>query len=104
MSGDPIAYAYDAAYHCPACAIARFGSEPGKRWPREDATDSEGNPVGALAPWDEWSNFEECEALACDTCGGVIDNSHAADCMENFGDVPCTIPEFARQGSAHSRR
>lgn len=63
---DPIAYTYDADVHCPSCAIARFGSEPGHPWPPEDATDSEGNGVGAIAPWDE------ADDLTCGTCGTVI--------------------------------
>lgn len=80
---DPIAYTYEADVHCPACAVARFGRESRISggfypWPPEDARDSEGNPVGAVAPWDDVC--EDCEdgrpetfcRLVCGTCGGVI--------------------------------
>lgn len=69
----PIAYAYSAAYHCPECAARAFGvTEEG--WIPEEAVDGVGNPIGALAPWDEWMQFDgEPETLACDTCGTVID-------------------------------
>lgn len=70
---DPIAYTYEAAHHCPGCAFERFGMDEHGFVP-EDATDGEGNPIGAVAPWDEWQAFDgEPETLACDTCGGVID-------------------------------
>lgn len=69
----PIAYTYDADYHCPACTGRRFGVDA-EGWIPQDATDSEGNPVGAVAPWDEWQNFGGGdETLVCGTCGGIID-------------------------------
>lgn len=69
----PIAYTYEAAYHCPDCAAERFGVDEHGFIPA-DALDGEGNPVGALAPWDEWQQFTgEHETLACDTCGRVIE-------------------------------
>jgi hypothetical protein len=61
---DPIGYTYEAAFHCPACAIERFGREPGRPWVREDAVDSEGNAVMPVAPWEEIEPTE-----SCDTCG-----------------------------------
>lgn len=64
---DPIAYTYEADWHCPDCAIERFGREPGTSWVRDDAIDSEGNPIGALAPWDE-----VLDSLYCGTCGELI--------------------------------
>ena len=68
----PIAYAYEAAFHCPSCAARAFGVEDG--FIPESARDGESNPVGALSPWDEWQNFDgERETLGCDTCGRVID-------------------------------
>ena len=73
----PIAYTYEADTHCPDCAVARFGKEPGYPWPPEEAKDREGNPVGAIAPWDDWCNGEEEDVctLACGTCGYII-NTH----------------------------
>jgi len=87
----PIAYTYEADTHCPDCAVARFGAESicppdcafdhrdGAHWfypwPPEDARDSEGNPIGAIAPWDDWCNGED-EALctlACGDCLAVLD-------------------------------
>lgn len=78
----PIAYTYEASEHCPTCAAARFGvDEDG--WIPEDARDSEGNPVGAVAPWDEWER-----SLVCGTCFGVIrehddEEENALDALEN---------------------
>ncbi len=70
---DPIAYTYDADYHCPGCAFARFGQDENGFVP-EDATDDEGNPVGAVAPWDEWWEPSEKgpQSLVCGTCLGVV--------------------------------
>lgn len=67
----PLAYTYEADYHCPICALRRFGKD-------EDGditgVDEEGNPVGVLSPWGEWQQFTgEDETLACGTCGEVID-------------------------------
>ena len=69
----PIAYTYEAAHHCPECAARRFGVDDNGDIP-PTAIDREGNPVGAVAPWDEWQNFTgEREVLACDTCGREIE-------------------------------
>ena len=67
MSG-PIAFTYEADHHCPRCTVARFG-------PDCEGTDGEGNPVGALFPWDEWHEPSEPlpQVLACGTCGDEID-------------------------------
>lgn len=70
MNGAPIAYSYEADWHCPDCALSRFGAalDDGS------ALDGEGNEPGALAPWDEWQQFDgEDEVLACGTCGRVIE-------------------------------
>lgn len=64
---DPIAYTSEADIHCPACAIARFGPEPGHAWVRDDASDAEGNPVGAVAPWDEIE-----AGTSCADCGTLL--------------------------------
>lgn len=63
-----IAYTYEAGIHCPACAIARFGGEPGHTWVLEDAVDREGNPVHPVFAIDEMDEDE-----ACATCGEVIE-------------------------------
>lgn len=62
----PVAYTYDAAEHCPGCTAERFGVDA-DGWIPESARDSEGNPIGAVAPWDEWDRD-----LVCDDCFGVI--------------------------------
>lgn len=73
IMSDPIAYTYEADYHCPECAFARFGRDEHGFVP-ESAQDGEGNGVGVLAPWDEWQQFDgEVEILACGTCGKEID-------------------------------
>lgn len=64
--GNPIAYTYDAAEHCPACAFEAHGQDEHGYVP-ESAIDSEGNPIGAIAPWDELHRD-----LVCDDCGGLI--------------------------------
>jgi hypothetical protein len=73
---DPIAYTYEADYHCPSCAFARFGEDEHGFVP-EDAEDYEGNGVGALAPWEEWYSNDVYEGndsaiLVCGTCSFVI--------------------------------
>ncbi len=47
----PVGYTYEADLHCPACASKRF--------PTLIGTDSEGNDVGAVFPW-EVSSDEYC--------------------------------------------
>jgi hypothetical protein len=75
----PIAYAYAAAYHCPRCAAAAFGTDADGFIP-ETARDGEGNPIGAVAPWDEWHDPSEPgpHVLACDTCGDEIERREAS--------------------------
>ena len=89
---DPIAYTYDADLHCVDCATARFGVAKGHPWLPESARDSEGNEIGAVAPWDEWWNADgECETLTCGDCHGTLDIAHASECVENDGEEPCTV-------------
>lgn len=64
---DPIAYTYEADVHCPGCAVRRFGHDENGFVP-EDAVDGEGNPVGAVAPWDE----RDPAGAYCGTCHGEI--------------------------------
>ena len=72
-SYDPIAYTYEADHHCPECAFRRFGRDEHGFVP-ENATDREGNGVGAVAPWDEWQQGSgDKETLSCGTCGKKID-------------------------------
>jgi len=41
------------------------------------AKDREGNTVGAVAPWDEWQQDENCcETMVCGTCGTELDRVH----------------------------
>lgn len=69
----PTAYLYEADVHCPACAEARFGRSD-RGFIAEVALDREGNPVGVIAPWDEWADpdWDQPAVLACGTCHGVI--------------------------------
>ena len=79
---DPIAYTYEADVHCPLCAAARFGLEPGHTWVADDARDTEGNLVGAIAAWDEWCEPSDSglHVLACGTCADVIrEHQHLAE-------------------------
>jgi hypothetical protein len=78
---DPIAYTYEADHHCPACTFERFGRDE-HGFPPEDAKDGEGNPIGVVAPWDEWQNIGEegFQTLACSDCGSVLDTYHDQLC------------------------
>lgn len=69
---DPIAYTYDADVHCEGCSAARFGYD---RHGFITGIDSEGNEVGAIAPWDEWwePSIDGPQTLVCGTCLGEID-------------------------------
>lgn len=58
----PVAYTYEADVHCPECTKERFGKD------LDNATDSEGNQVHPVAPWDEMSP----EGEYCGTCGNEI--------------------------------
>lgn len=77
---DVIAWAYGAAYHCPACAVARFGeaeNSPGGLYPwiPEESYDDGGNiaaPVFADSEWYDYTD-DSAQALTCDDCSGVID-------------------------------
>lgn len=69
----PVGYVYEAYYHCPACAEARFG-------PGAEGIDNEGNAVGAMfeshvsAMRYETIEIEQEEwhGIACGTCGEVF--------------------------------
>lgn len=72
---DPVAYTYEADYHCESCAEERFGRDK-SGW--ITGRDNEGNEVGAVAPWDEWYANDVYEGkasavLVCGTCGEVIE-------------------------------
>jgi len=75
-SHDPIAYTYEADHHCPDCALRAFGRDE-DGW--INGTDSEGNPVGVVAPWDEWHEPSDprAQVLSCGTCGREIDRTEA---------------------------
>jgi hypothetical protein len=65
----PVAYAYEASEHCPRCTALRFGVDRATGFVPEAARDSEGNPIGATAPWSE---TDDLYGTTCDTCGDVI--------------------------------
>lgn len=68
----PVAYTYQADYHCPDCTFKAHGQDD-HGYPPEDAEDAEGNPIGAVAPWDEWWwQSDEPEALYCADCGASL--------------------------------
>ena len=85
---DPIAYTYEADYHCEPCALERFGRD---EHGFITGVDSEGNEVGIVAPWDEWiSGADGCEILACGDCLEVIDRAHDERlCSAVFGSDEC---------------
>lgn len=72
MTTEPIAYTYEADYHCPDCTAARFGAEC-------QGTDSEGNEIHAVFPWDEWWDTSDwaSETLICSDCGAEMDEVEA---------------------------
>jgi hypothetical protein len=77
---DPIAYTYEADTNCPACAEAAFGrDEFGDIGGSSE--DGEGNPVGVIAPWDEWiePSIVGRQTLACGSCGTEIDTYYDSD-------------------------
>ena len=76
----PIAYTYDAAEHCPVCAARAYGVESESGFIPETARDSEGNPIGAVAPW-ETDEDDALRGLYCDTCGGEI-SARSLDVVE----------------------
>ena len=78
MSHAPIAYTYEADHHCPSCAEKRFGiNDEGYI----EGEDSEGNPVGVIAPWGDWTmGTDECEMLGCSTCGAILEYAHVESC------------------------
>jgi hypothetical protein len=105
---DPIAYTFDADYHCPGCTYKAFGACDGtcnaafcswvacsadKHDDYKSPRDSEGNEIGAVAPWEEWwdPGFDECEALICACCGGCIAHAHKDNCEYQAGDEPCDL-------------
>lgn len=67
---DPIAYTFEADYHCPACTEERFGrSETG--FIAGESTDSEGNAVGVMFSWGVDSDHVE-SGVYCGDCGAEI--------------------------------
>jgi hypothetical protein len=76
----PIAYTYEADYHCPYCAMKRWGACPdgfiGCPDEPHRQVDSEGNDIGVLWTWDEWwdTDGEFPQYLVCGTCLAEIDS------------------------------
>lgn len=86
MKHDPIAYTYEAGTHCPACAEKRFGLD---EFGFIAGVDSEGNEVGAIAPWDEWHDPEGGEQfLECGTCRDIIEAFHPPDLLTGASHYP----------------
>lgn len=86
---DPRAFTYEADWHCPACAEARFGQS---LYDREPPLDSEGYTPGAVYEWDETSPHGE----ACGDCGRTISEPYCPAGYEVFecpGDYD--LPEGA---------
>lgn len=78
MTHEPIAYTYEADTHCETCAEARFGRSPGGMI---TGIDREGNAVGALFSWDEWTDTNDrCQVLPCGDCGTELDAVHCDRC------------------------
>ena len=78
VASDPVVYTYEADYHCEERAAERFGFDAHGFI---TGTDTEGNEVGIVAPWDEWYDAYEGNdhaTLACGTCGAVIDELELA--------------------------
>jgi len=94
MSHEPIAYTYDADTHCPPCAEARFPRcEDGFIGCPDDehaAADSEGNPVGAIFPWDE-----DPDGIVCGTCMGVVREGWSDDPDESCDCSSCRASDKA---------
>jgi hypothetical protein len=61
---DPIAYTYEADFHCPHCAENRFGRD---KHGDVNGEDREGNGIGAIFHWDDTPPGTECA-----TCGREI--------------------------------
>lgn len=59
-----IAYAYEAALHCPDCAYERFGEN------LENAIDNEGNEVTPIFSWNE---LHIDGPDSCDDCFEIFD-------------------------------
>jgi len=74
----PIAYTYEADHHCPTCTEARFGKDERGDIAGEGSEDSEGNPIGAIFSWDEWST-EPGDTLACGNCHDVLDTTYGGN-------------------------
>jgi len=79
-AADVLCYQYEADYHCTACAIKRFGQQPGSPilhpWIADDSIDSEGNtpaPVFGDSEWWDTSSEVQTQALRCCDCQKVID-------------------------------
>ncbi len=90
-SYDPTAYVYEADTHCPDCALERFGRDEHGDINGED---SEGNPVGIIAPWDEDSETY-VRGLTCGSCGAEISEAHPWVLTENTpGYLPESDPEY----------
>lgn len=84
MAHDPIAYVYDADIHCEDCALKRFGRDESGFI---TGTDSEGNEVGVVAPWESAGNFDDHDfaegpyVAGCGTCQRIIECQTSPNAM-----------------------
>lgn len=81
-AADVLCYTYDADYHCTACAIKRFGEQPGSPilhpWIADDSIDSDGNtpaPVFGDSEWWDPTSEVQMQVLRCCDCHEVIDHT-----------------------------
>ena len=104
---DPIAYTTDADVWCRDCIIEVYGVDP---LHKPLAEDNEGNPIGAIAPWDgDWYENDvyegRCGALVCNHCFAELDtyehdwtydgiNTDAADALKAAARLAHTIITF----------
>lgn len=101
-SSRPIAYAFHADHYCEDCTaryVARaYGVPEGSALElleEKELEDSEGNPIHAILPWDEWwdASSGECELLACSYCHFPLAAAHREECRHQWGELECTFPE-----------
>ncbi len=82
----PRAYVYEADYHCPDCARARYGSDEYGNVP-PDARDREGNAVGALFRWDAWHDCASLDLEPGTTCPAILECSDCGAELDSCGAV-----------------
>lgn len=80
-------YTYDADYHCTIHAVEQFGKDEHGYVP-EDATDSEGNGIGAIFNDSDVDAIQYCDEgdhLFCTRCGDVSGKFHLSGHVSKDG-------------------